>query len=138
MGFVRVHADVQEYEVFARKTRLEPLRQVGAVVAPDDDLAEEAAALGDRGLAVAADLAVAVQERRSQARDEERDADGTDEDEDAAGAVPVHAAATAAGLRSRRRNLPVYDASTAATSSGVPTATISPPASPPSGPRSMR
>jgi 1,2-phenylacetyl-CoA epoxidase PaaB subunit len=27
------------YEVFARKTRLEPLRQVGSVVAPDGDLA---------------------------------------------------------------------------------------------------
>ena len=27
------------YEVFARKTRLEPLHQVGSVVAPDDDLA---------------------------------------------------------------------------------------------------
>ena len=39
MGFVRVHDEVQEYEVFARKTRLEPLRQVGAVVTPDDELA---------------------------------------------------------------------------------------------------
>jgi len=28
-----------EYEVFARKTRAEPLHQVGSVVAPDDDLA---------------------------------------------------------------------------------------------------
>ena len=39
MGFSRVHTDVQEYEVFARKARVEPLRQVGSVVAPDDDLA---------------------------------------------------------------------------------------------------
>jgi 1,2-phenylacetyl-CoA epoxidase PaaB subunit len=30
---------VRAYDVFARKTRLEPLRQVGSVVAPDDDLA---------------------------------------------------------------------------------------------------
>jgi 1,2-phenylacetyl-CoA epoxidase PaaB subunit len=39
MGYRRVHAGVQEYEVFARKARVEPLRQVGSVVAPDDDLA---------------------------------------------------------------------------------------------------
>ncbi len=39
MGYTRVHADVREYEVFARKARVEPLRQVGSVVAPDDDLA---------------------------------------------------------------------------------------------------
>jgi 1,2-phenylacetyl-CoA epoxidase PaaB subunit len=39
MGYTRVHADVREYEVFARKARVEPLRQVGTVVAPDDDLA---------------------------------------------------------------------------------------------------
>ena len=37
--FSRVHASVREYEVFARKVRLEPLRQIGSVVAPDDDLA---------------------------------------------------------------------------------------------------
>ena len=37
--FSRVHASVREYEVFARKARLEPLRLVGSVVAPDDDLA---------------------------------------------------------------------------------------------------
>ncbi len=37
--YSRVHATVREYEVFARKTRQEPLRQVGSVVAPDDDLA---------------------------------------------------------------------------------------------------
>jgi 1,2-phenylacetyl-CoA epoxidase PaaB subunit len=30
---------VREYEVYARKTRGEPLHQVGSVVAPDDDLA---------------------------------------------------------------------------------------------------
>ena len=35
----RVHDRVREYEVFARKTRVEPLRLVGHVVAPDDDLA---------------------------------------------------------------------------------------------------
>jgi 1,2-phenylacetyl-CoA epoxidase PaaB subunit len=39
MPFTRVHPSVREYEVFARKTRVEPLRQVGTVVAPDDDLA---------------------------------------------------------------------------------------------------
>jgi 1,2-phenylacetyl-CoA epoxidase PaaB subunit len=37
--FKRVSGDAVEYEVFARKTRVEPLRQVGSVVAPDDDLA---------------------------------------------------------------------------------------------------
>ena len=37
--FTRVHGRVREYEVFARKARIEPLRQVGSVVAPDDDLA---------------------------------------------------------------------------------------------------
>jgi 1,2-phenylacetyl-CoA epoxidase PaaB subunit len=36
----RVHERVREYEVFARKAREEPLRQVGTVVAPDDDLAQ--------------------------------------------------------------------------------------------------
>ena len=35
----RVHPQVVEYEVFARKSRSEPLRQVGSVVAPDDGLA---------------------------------------------------------------------------------------------------
>jgi len=35
----RVQGEAQEYEVFARKVRLEPLRQVGSVVAPDADLA---------------------------------------------------------------------------------------------------
>src|SRR5437867_3556995 len=39
MGYTRVHAEVHEYDVFARKTRVEPLHQVGSVVAPDDDLA---------------------------------------------------------------------------------------------------
>jgi 1,2-phenylacetyl-CoA epoxidase PaaB subunit len=37
--FSRVHASVREYEVLARKARIEPLRLVGSVVAPDDDLA---------------------------------------------------------------------------------------------------
>jgi len=35
----RVHDQVREYEVFARKSRAEPLHHVGSVVAPDDDLA---------------------------------------------------------------------------------------------------
>ena len=35
----RVHDRVEEYEVFARKLRTEPLRLIGSVVAPDDDLA---------------------------------------------------------------------------------------------------
>jgi 1,2-phenylacetyl-CoA epoxidase PaaB subunit len=39
LKYKRVSGDAVEYEVFARKTRLEPLRQVGSVVAPDDDLA---------------------------------------------------------------------------------------------------
>lgn len=37
--FKRVHDHVRAYEVFARKTRPEALRQVGSVVAPDTDLA---------------------------------------------------------------------------------------------------
>ena len=41
-------------------------------------------------------------------------------------------------LKTRRRNCPVYDPRTRATSSGVPVATIRPPSSPPSGPRSIR
>lgn len=39
MRYTRVHHQVREYAVFARKLRLEPLRQVGSVVAPDDELA---------------------------------------------------------------------------------------------------
>lgn len=38
-GFNRVHGQAREYEVFARKARVEPLRLIGSVVAPDDDLA---------------------------------------------------------------------------------------------------
>ena len=38
-SYRRVSGDAVEYEVFARKTRVEPLHQVGSVVAPDDDLA---------------------------------------------------------------------------------------------------
>lgn len=34
-----MHPTVRAYDVFARKTRGEALRQVGTVVAPDDDLA---------------------------------------------------------------------------------------------------
>ena len=37
--YKRVSGDAVEYEVFARKTRGEPLHQVGSVVAPADDLA---------------------------------------------------------------------------------------------------
>jgi 1,2-phenylacetyl-CoA epoxidase PaaB subunit len=37
--YKRVSGDAVEYQVFARKTRGEPLHQVGSVVAPDDDLA---------------------------------------------------------------------------------------------------
>jgi 1,2-phenylacetyl-CoA epoxidase PaaB subunit len=37
--YKRVNGEAVEYEVFARKTRLEALHQVGSVVAPDDDLA---------------------------------------------------------------------------------------------------
>lgn len=39
MPFSRVHASVREYDVFARKARVDPLHHVGRVVAPDDDLA---------------------------------------------------------------------------------------------------
>ena len=39
MAYTRVHEHVREYEVFARKARVDPLHQVGSVVAPDDDLA---------------------------------------------------------------------------------------------------
>ena len=39
MSFSRVHAAVREYDVFARKARVDPLHHVGRVVAPDDDLA---------------------------------------------------------------------------------------------------
>jgi 1,2-phenylacetyl-CoA epoxidase PaaB subunit len=46
--FKRVHDHVQAYEVFARKARLEPLRQVGSVVAPDADLAAAYARAGSR------------------------------------------------------------------------------------------
>ena len=38
-AFTRVHGSVREYEVLARKLRIEPLRLIGSVVAPDDDLA---------------------------------------------------------------------------------------------------
>ena len=38
-NYKRVSGNAVEYEVFARKTRAEPLHQVGSVVAPDDDLA---------------------------------------------------------------------------------------------------
>src|SRR6267378_6657341 len=39
LTYKRVSGEAVEYEVFARKTRVEPLHQVGSVVAPDDDLA---------------------------------------------------------------------------------------------------
>jgi 1,2-phenylacetyl-CoA epoxidase PaaB subunit len=38
-SYKRVSGEAIEYEVFARKTRGEPLHQVGSVVAPDADLA---------------------------------------------------------------------------------------------------
>ena len=38
-GYRRVSGDAVEYEVFARKARVDPLHLVGSVVAPDDDLA---------------------------------------------------------------------------------------------------
>jgi 1,2-phenylacetyl-CoA epoxidase PaaB subunit len=38
-AYKRVHERVRPYAVFARKARAEALRQVGSVVAPDDDLA---------------------------------------------------------------------------------------------------
>ncbi len=34
----RVHGSVRQYEVFARKLRVGPLKLIGTVVAPDDDL----------------------------------------------------------------------------------------------------
>jgi 1,2-phenylacetyl-CoA epoxidase PaaB subunit len=37
--YQRVHDQVREYQVLARKARAEPLRLIGSVVAPDDDLA---------------------------------------------------------------------------------------------------
>jgi 1,2-phenylacetyl-CoA epoxidase PaaB subunit len=37
--YLRVHAHVRAYDVFARKARIEPLRMVGTVVAPDADRA---------------------------------------------------------------------------------------------------
>ena len=37
--YKRVSGDAIEYAVFARKTRVEALHQVGSVVAPDADLA---------------------------------------------------------------------------------------------------
>lgn len=38
-AYARVHREVQEYDVFARKARIDPLHHVGSVVAPNDDLA---------------------------------------------------------------------------------------------------
>jgi 1,2-phenylacetyl-CoA epoxidase PaaB subunit len=37
--YQRVHDEVRAYDVFARKARVEPLRMVGTVVAPDADRA---------------------------------------------------------------------------------------------------
>ena len=37
--YKRVSGDAVEYEVFARKSRVDALHLVGSVVAPDDDLA---------------------------------------------------------------------------------------------------
>ena len=38
-AYTRVHREVQEYDVFARKARIDPLHHVGSAVAPNDDLA---------------------------------------------------------------------------------------------------
>ena len=38
-GYKRVSGDAVEYEVFARKSRVDALHLVGSVVAPDADLA---------------------------------------------------------------------------------------------------
>ena len=43
MTMTRVHKSVREYDVFARKARVDPLRHVGRVVAPDDDIAQASA-----------------------------------------------------------------------------------------------
>ena len=40
MTMTRIHASVREYDVFARKARIDPLRHVGRVVAPDDGIAQ--------------------------------------------------------------------------------------------------
>ena len=40
MTMTRVHRSVREYDVFARKARVDPLGHVGRVVAPDDDIAQ--------------------------------------------------------------------------------------------------
>ncbi len=40
MTMTRIHRRVREYEVFARKARIDALRHVGRVVAPDDDIAQ--------------------------------------------------------------------------------------------------
>ena len=40
MTMTRVHRRVTEYDVFARKARVDPLRHVGRVVAPDDGIAQ--------------------------------------------------------------------------------------------------
>jgi 1,2-phenylacetyl-CoA epoxidase PaaB subunit len=40
MTMTRIHKQVREYDVFARKARVDPLRHVGRVVAPDNDLAQ--------------------------------------------------------------------------------------------------
>jgi len=45
--YQRVSGDAVEYEVFARKTRVEPLHQVGSVVAPDSDLGDGIASNGE-------------------------------------------------------------------------------------------
>ncbi len=68
--YKRVSGDAVEYEVFARKTRAEPLHQVGSVVAPDDDLAV-AYARAQVGSVVAPDDDLAVAYARA-TYDEER------------------------------------------------------------------
>src|SRR6185437_13357492 len=92
--------------------------------------------LAKRRLAVAADLVVAGDVAREHAGAEEHAHEHGDADVDPLLVTARHAAATARRSSSGRRNCPVYASATPATSSGVPTAITSPPASPPSGPRS--
>ena len=111
-----------------------------AVVAAVLGLAEQAAALRRpapcrRGRSCGGGCSTPRPSRRRRRREHTR----AEHDQHRALALPVHAGdAQRARSSSGRRNCPVYDSSTAATSSGVPDAMISPPASPPSGPRSTR
>src|ERR1700759_2363301 len=97
--------------------------------------AEHVRALRNRRFAVLAQRVVTVVPRGDHAADEEHEAHPGEQEQRRAPARPVHVHAATALRSSRgRRNWPVYAPGTCAPSSGVPTATISPPASPPSGP----